>query len=143
MASYYGMSRVVGGTDALPGAWPWIVSIQDPWRAGTGHICGGSLISSQWVLTAAHCFNKARNVAMWRVVAGINHLTQPGPETQVRGIRRLLVHREYISGIEWKDIALLELDRPVQCGYAVQLACVPDASLRVSDLTDCYVSGWG
>ncbi|XP_074669722.1 acrosin-like [Strix aluco] len=54
MASHNGTSRVMGDTDAQPGAWPWIVSIQDPWRRGTGHVCGGSLISPQWVLTAAH-----------------------------------------------------------------------------------------
>ncbi|KAM9211225.1 acrosin-like [Leptosomus discolor] len=77
MAAHYGMSRVVGGTGAQPGAWPWIVSIQNPWKTGTGHVCGGSLISPQWVLTAAH------------------------------------------------------------------LACVPDTSLRVSGLTNCYVSAGG
>ncbi|XP_059691130.1 acrosin-like [Gavia stellata] len=143
MASQHGVSRVVGGTDAQPGAWPWIVSIQDPWKTGTGHTCGGSLISPQWVLTAAHCFIEARHITMWRVVVGATRLTQLGPEAQVRTIKRLLVHEHYSNITQRNDIALLELDQPVQCSYSIQLACVPDASLRVSELTTCYASGWG
>ncbi|NXN95057.1 ACRO protein, partial [Rhinopomastus cyanomelas] len=135
--------RIVGGNDAQPGAWPWIVSIQDPRKQGTGHACGGSLVSAQWVLTAASCFIKARNITMWRVVVGTNHLTQLGPEAQVRHIKQLLAHEKFSSFSEKNDIALLELDQPVQCGNHVQLACVPDASLRVSELTTCYISGWG
>ncbi|KAM6416346.1 acrosin-like [Pluvialis apricaria] len=143
MAYQYGVSRVVGGTDARPGAWPWIVSIQDPWEAGTGHICGGSLISPQWVLTAAHCFIEARHITMWRVVIGATQLTRLGPEAQVRHIKRLLVHEHYSNITQRNDIALLELDQPVQCSSYVQLSCVPDASLRVSELRTCYISGWG
>ncbi|XP_055560801.1 transmembrane protease serine 9-like [Falco cherrug] len=143
MAFQYGMSRVVGGTDAQAGAWPWIVSIQNPWQAGTGHTCGGSLISAQWVLTAAHCFIEASYITMWRVVIGATRLTQLGPEAQVRNIKRLLLHQSYSNITQRNDIALLELDQPVQCNAYVQLACVPDASLRVSQLKNCYISGWG
>lgn len=44
-------SRIVGGSTADEDDYPWMVSLQQTW----GHFCGGSLISSQWVLTAAHC----------------------------------------------------------------------------------------
>lgn len=46
--------RIVGGTKAHPGEWPWVVSIQ----TATYHFCGGSIIHPWWVLSAAHCFHE-------------------------------------------------------------------------------------
>uniref|UniRef100_A0A8B9IZW3 Peptidase S1 domain-containing protein n=1 Tax=Amazona collaria TaxID=241587 RepID=A0A8B9IZW3_9PSIT len=85
----------------------------------------------------------SRYIPMWRVVIGATQLSHLGPEVQVRRIKQVIVHEHYTDISEGNDIALLELDRPVQCSDYIQLACVPDTSLAVSHLTDCYISGWG
>merc|ERR550534_3553014 len=50
--------RIVGGEMAKPGSFPWQVAIRrlDKYANGAPHQCGGSLIGSCWVVTAAHCF---------------------------------------------------------------------------------------
>ncbi|NWV42889.1 ACRO protein, partial [Grantiella picta] len=137
-----GISHVVGGTSVQPGAWPGIVSIQATWENGTWHMCSGVLLSSQWVLTVAHCFARGGDITRWEVVIGATDLTQLGPESELRHIQRLLVHPPYVPSTARNDIALVELDQPVECSDYIQLGCVPDASLRVSELKSCYIAGW-
>jgi len=46
-------SRIVGGVETGVNAYPWMTAIVT--AVGEGQFCGGTLIASQWVLTAAHC----------------------------------------------------------------------------------------
>jgi len=46
-------NRIVGGVETEVNEYPWMVSLVD--GSGYYHFCGGSIISSQWVVTAAHC----------------------------------------------------------------------------------------
>ncbi|XP_058691723.1 acrosin-like [Poecile atricapillus] len=139
----YGMTRIVGGAGAVEASWPWIVSLQHPWAPYLGHFCGGSLITADWVLTAAHCFDEYNNITMMYVVIGATQLSQPGPGAVVRNVKQVVIHQYYSSADYSYDIALLQLDYPVLCSPYIQLACVADPALRVSELYNCWIAGWG
>ncbi|NXS13676.1 ACRO protein, partial [Neodrepanis coruscans] len=62
--------------------------------------------------------------------------------SQVRQIKRVLMHKFYDGNLLY-DIALVELEKPMTCTPSVQLACLPDPTVRVSELKNCYIAGWG
>uniref|UniRef100_A0A803SS67 Acrosin n=1 Tax=Anolis carolinensis TaxID=28377 RepID=A0A803SS67_ANOCA len=132
-----------GGFDTMPGAWPWIVSLQLPTITGHKHSCGGSLVSARWILTAAHCFSNKRNLPHWRAVIGASKLSSLGPEVHVRFIKQVVIHEDYKPPQEANDIALMELDQPVKCSDYIQPACMPNATTDVDKFNDCFISGWG
>ncbi|NXD05429.1 ACRO protein, partial [Certhia familiaris] len=139
----YGLTRVVGGTGAVEAAWPWLISIQHPLVPGNKHWCGGSLITAEWVLTAAHCFDRLTNLHELVVLIGTSHLTKPGPGAVARLVKKVVVHAQYDRDDFRNDIALIQLASPVQCNRFIQLACVADPTLSISELTNCWVAGWG
>ncbi|NXE71107.1 ACRO protein, partial [Calcarius ornatus] len=109
--------------------WPGVISVQATWENGTWHMCSGALIHPQWVLTVAQCFAHAGDISRWKVLIGATDLIEPGPEARLRHIKNLLVHQHYEPRTARNNIALLELDQPVECSDYIQLGCVPDSSL--------------
>ena len=65
-------ARVVNGENATPHSWPWQISL----RVNGRHICGGSLIDREWVVTAAHCVDRNPRPSGYTVVVGKSMIYQ-------------------------------------------------------------------
>ncbi|XP_048769949.2 fibrinolytic enzyme, isozyme C-like [Ostrea edulis] len=134
--------RIVNGVEAFPGAWPWQVSLQVYSRGSYNHICGGSLVRANWVVTAAHCVGG--QIDSMRIEAGIHTVLKDEGETST--IKRIIRHPQYSSSIAGypNDIALLELDSSFTVGGNIKLATLPTNSNEdFTNNPDCYITGWG
>ncbi|XP_059480367.1 uncharacterized protein LOC132199566 isoform X2 [Neocloeon triangulifer] len=126
-------ARIVGGGNAGPGAWPWQAAL---YKEGQFQ-CGGSLISSQWLLSASHCF--AHNLdAYW--VARMGALRRgtdlPSPYEQLRRINRIIQHPGYLDTGFINDLALLKMERPVDFSDYIRPVCLPPPTAVVTTTTE-------
>jgi len=63
-------TRIVGGSSAQPGAWPWQVTMDYKGLNASSHWCGGSIVALQWVVSAAHCFQFSKDPQEYGIIAG-------------------------------------------------------------------------
>ncbi|XP_072100328.1 uncharacterized protein tmprss9 isoform X3 [Mobula birostris] len=131
-------TKIVGGVNSKLGEFPWQVSLHMTWK---GHTCGGTLISPEWVVTAAHCFITQKNPLYWSGYLGSIYLTG------FRGTRvtfkRIIIHPSFRGFTLDYDIALLQLSSPVNTTKTIQSACLPSSSHRFSKGMTCFITGWG
>jgi len=132
--------RIVGGTPAPIGAYPWQVSIGlNGIPFSTGHFCGGSIIASEWVLTAAHCVHGSTNPANLEVLYGTNLLSQGGEKVRVE---RIIVHNDWDSNNYDFDVALLKVSSPMTSA-SIPLVDQESAENLAPVGVLAFVSGWG
>ncbi|XP_027650737.1 coagulation factor XI isoform X3 [Falco peregrinus] len=134
--------RIVGGTDSSPGEWPWQVSLHVK-LPRQRHLCGGSIISNQWVLTAAHCVMSLENPNIWRVYAGILKQSEINEDTPFFKVEEIIVHPQYKYAQTGYDIALMKLDKPMNFTDLQLPICLPSKEDANILYTDCWVIGWG
>ncbi|XP_058249042.1 elastase-1-like [Hemibagrus wyckioides] len=137
--------KVVGGSNARPNLWKWQISLQyDSWNTGHfAHICGGSLVSGNYVMTAAHCILDL-NVKNYRVVLGDYDLSKLEGREQVRAVTRIRVHPGWTEDLaNGNDIALMKLDSPVYNNGYVAIAELPYPGQILPNGFTCYITGWG
>ncbi|KAF6122222.1 transmembrane serine protease 12 [Phyllostomus discolor] len=137
-------SRIIGGSDAQAGAWPWIVSLQIQSGRILTHVCGGSLVRDSWVLTAAHCTRDTRDPLMWRVVLGTNNIAGRHPHTKILKVKAIIVHPNFDVQTYVNDIALFHLKKEVRYNNYIQPICLPfDVFQNLDGNTKCFIGGWG
>ncbi|XP_068623972.1 chymotrypsin-like elastase family member 2A [Battus philenor] len=140
---------IVNGADSKPGDWPWHTAIYRVNRNVIKYICGGTLLSEYYVLTAAHCTTVRGEAVLpetLNVVLGKYNIAGGDLEAQEKTVEEIIVHENYDPKKLDNDIALLKLGTKVTFGSYVQPACLwfPGAveKLPNRDIVGTVI-GWG
>lgn len=129
------MERIAEGYVARKADWPWQASLQ---MDGI-HFCGASLISEEWLLTAAHCFDTYKNPKLWTASFG----TTLRPPLMRRKVQSIIIHENYAAHKHDDDIAVVKLSTSVLFSDEVHRVCLPDATFEVLPKSKVFATGWG
>ena len=127
------------------GEYPWHVGVLATVEGDTEYVCGGALVDSRHVLTAAHCVKSfyAEEVSVrvgdWDVNSDLElyqHRDMP--------VSDIFLHERFFAGSLHNDLALVRLSRPVPWSDMPQVApvCLPHPQQSYTGL-QCWVTGWG
>ncbi|PNJ83610.1 PRSS48 isoform 1, partial [Pongo abelii] len=129
-------SRVVGGQDAAAGRWPWQVSL----HFDHNFICGGSLVSERWILTAAHCIQPTWSTFSYTVWLGSIKVGDSRKSVKYY-VSKIVIHPKYQDTTA--DVALLKLSSQVTFTSAILPICLPNVTKQLAIPAFCWVTGWG
>ncbi|XP_011477145.1 tissue-type plasminogen activator isoform X1 [Oryzias latipes] len=141
--------RIFGGrgSDITEQPWQAAINFYVPRHKRHFHLCGGVLIDSCWVLSAAHCFQEKDKPEILQVILGRTFRTQNSNSEQIFKVEKLWIHEKFDSETYDNDIAILKLKTDIGlCAVnseEVLPACLPDRGLELPDWTECEISGYG
>ncbi|GLV39137.1 tracheal-prostasin [Carabus blaptoides fortunei] len=139
------MRRIVGGTQVRVVDYPYSVMLLH--IRGTQTHCGASLITRQWILSAAHCcFTSQGRRYRPRELLAIPSITAiQYAHLEVIIVKKTFPHEQFDRWTVSNDISLMLLSNPVQCEYAetVQLATTSEYLDFYAKKSDVIAMGWG
>ncbi|XP_068156863.1 chymotrypsin-2 [Drosophila tropicalis] len=136
------IGRVVNGTDSSIERYPFVISLRGP---SGSHSCGGSIISSRFVMTAAHC-TAGRTAEQLTVQYGVTNINATGPN--IVSVQRIIQHEDYNPNNHYaNDISLLQVAEPFKFDYVtlapVQLPEFEYATPQSDAGGSGVLVGWG
>ncbi|MBV98863.1 Ovochymase-2, partial [Eschrichtius robustus] len=133
-------SRIVGGRQVEKGSYPWQVSLKRRQK----HVCGGTIISPEWVITAAHCVANRNIASTFNVTAGEYDLSYIEPGEQTLTIETIIIHPYFSTKKPMDyDIALLKMAGAFHFDQSVGPVCLPEPGEQFEPGFICTTTGWG
>ncbi|KAM4024611.1 prostasin [Anomaloglossus baeobatrachus] len=132
-------NRIVGGEDGNIQQWPFLVSL----RYQHEHVCGGSLLSPGYILTAAHCFPSGHQPDNYEVLVGTTSLSVTDSTAEIILVEAFTKNPAYTEGTYSWDIAVVKLKSPATLSAVVQPIRLPAANVQFPAGMSCKVMGWG
>ena len=141
--------RITGNFFARQGQFPYQVRVTAELINGLKAVCGGSVLTSSWVVTAAHCVttspmaSKGEKIEKVIIAAGENILSSPSKERQTRVAEKLVIPLDHDPSCYTYDIALILLEKDLELNKFVAPIPIPTEADLVSAGSTCLISGWG
>jgi len=134
-------ARIVGGVEAEIGRWPATAAI---YRNGV-FICGSTVITPQWIITAGHCFYRYNKGDIhFRVRVGMQRKQSLSPWEQIRYVTEVYINPNYENVFLRHDVALGKLNTALHINKYVQTVCLPaNKAMSPPPPEECWAAGWG
>merc|ERR1719447_2385570 len=136
------VTKIVGGQETEVNEWPWQIGMV--WSGSSSVFCGATVISDEWILTAAHCTD-GTNPADIQVLLG-EHDYWDDNDGQVRmAITEIINHPDYDSSTTDQDFSLLRMADRINwaANPNIRPACLPEYTAGDYDQWMSTVTGWG
>uniref|UniRef100_H9GEK7 Peptidase S1 domain-containing protein n=1 Tax=Anolis carolinensis TaxID=28377 RepID=H9GEK7_ANOCA len=115
-----------------------------PWQVGLHlngkRVCGGALLSRQWIVSAAHCMDSPPNFSNWVALVGLGVPTRSKEEAG-QAVGKIILHPSYNPVNRDYDLAMLKLKEPLSLSGAIQAVCLPPYHQNTSNDSACWISG--
>ncbi|KAK0159122.1 hypothetical protein PV328_010045 [Microctonus aethiopoides] len=143
--------HVLSGIEASLGEFPYMAALGYRTKDDVNEIrikydCGGTIISSRFILTAAHCVSNINEHVPILVRLGSVRLDDEGDNVQEILINNIIPHPKYKRSQVYNDIALIKLSKSIKWTTTVKPICLQTKALESIDINvnvSLIVAGWG